>query len=262
MAKQPPIDPVSVLGLQREQLPVHIAIIMDGNGRWAQQRGKPRIAGHHEGARTVRRVTTTCARLGIDTLTLYSFSIENWKRPRDEVDGLMELYVQNLIAERDEIMDNNIRLTQIGRREGLPPPVVHELAITEELSSKNTGMRLCLALNYGSRTEIVDACRNIAARVARGDLTVDEIDEVCIDDALYTRGLPDPDLVIRSAGEMRLSNFLLWQVSYAEFYATPSLWPDFGDEQLFDAIRAFARRERRFGDVIPAAAGAAAVRGG
>ncbi|MBL8879405.1 MAG: isoprenyl transferase [Phycisphaerales bacterium] len=257
MSSKSPIDLTITMGLQPAQLPPHVAIIMDGNGRWAQQRGKPRILGHHEGARAVRRVTTTCARLGIDTLTLYSFSLENWKRPRDEVDGLMSLYVENLIAERGEIMDNNIRLMQIGRREGLPDAVIRELSRTEELSRGNTGMRLCLALNYGSRAEIVDAVRTIAERVRIGEMRSEDIDENTIDDALYTRGLPDPDFVIRTAGEMRLSNFLLWQVSYAEFYATPVLWPDFTETDLFDALRAFAVRERRFGDVASAANAAA-----
>ena len=244
-----PLDPQLELGLAREQLPRHVAIIMDGNGRWANLRGQPRIQGHMEGACNVRAIVTYCARLGLDALTLYSFSTENWRRPRAEVDALMELYAEYLIAERPTVMDNNVRLIQVGRRAGLPESVLHELQTTEDMSRSNTGLKLCLAINYGSRQEIVDAVQVIARQVAAGQLSPDTIDEAAISAHLYTAGVPDPDLLIRTAGEMRISNFLLWQISYAELYVTDVLWPDFRPEHLADAIRNFAGRERRFGAV-------------
>jgi undecaprenyl diphosphate synthase len=244
-------DPLAALGVQRGALPRHIAIIMDGNGRWAQERGLPRLEGHRRGAEVVRAVVTECARLGIECLTLYSFSIENWKRPAAEVDGLMALYAQHLVAERPEIMQNNIRLAHIGRARGLPESVRRELEATQRLSSANTGMTLCLALNYGARAEIVDAVRRLAERVAAGTLRPEEIDESAVSGALDTAGLPDPDLLVRTAGEMRLSNFLLWQISYAELWVTPVRWPEFGVAELHEAIRAFAQRERRYGSVTP-----------
>jgi undecaprenyl diphosphate synthase len=250
------LDPREVLGIPREQLPRHIAIIMDGNGRWARQRGLSRIEGHRSASRAVRDTVTHCARLGIECLTLYSFSLENWKRPRDEVNGLMALYAEYLARERQEIMDNDIRVVQVGRRVGLPAPVLHELDQTGNLSRHNRGLTLCLALNYGSRAEIVDAVREIADRVRRDRLDPAQISEETISASLYTAGLPDPDLVIRTAGEMRLSNFLLWQISYAELYVTPVLWPDFGVGNLNAAIRSYAGRERRFGDVTSAGPGA------
>jgi undecaprenyl diphosphate synthase len=251
MPTQPALDPLAVLGVPRERMPRHIAIIMDGNGRWARGRGLPRIEGHRHGAAAVRTTITQCARLGIECVTLYSFSLDNWKRPQDEVAGLMALYAYHLVAERTEIMDNDIRAVQLGRRAGLPPEVVRELDITERMSANNRGMTLCLALNYGSRTEILDGVRRIAQRVAAGELRPDDIEEATISNALGTAGLPDPDLLVRTAGEMRLSNFLLWQISYAELYVTPVLWPDFGASELHAAILAYARRERRFGDVQP-----------
>ncbi len=246
---EPPLDPRQELGLERQQLPRHIAIIMDGNGRWANLRNLPRVAGHAEGVAHVRQIVTHCARLKLDALTLYSFSTENWKRPRAEVDALMDLCAEYLVRQRDEIMDNNVRLTQIGRREGLPPSVLRELDTTEALSRDNTGLRLCLAINYGARDEILDAVRAIARRVQAGRLDVADIDEACLSAHLYTADLPDPDLLIRTAGEMRISNFLLWQISYAELYVTDTLWPDFGTGDLNDAIRAYAARDRRFGAV-------------
>ncbi len=244
-----PLDPRVELGLERHQLPRHIAVIMDGNGRWARRRGLPRIRGHVEGAANVRQIITHCARLGIEALTLYSFSSENWKRPRDEVDALMELYAEYLVRERREIMDNDVRLIQIGRREGLPEAVLRELDITCELSRHNRGLKLCLAINYGSRQEIADAARALARKVRDGLLDPERIDEAAVAECLYTAGIVDPDLLIRTAGEMRISNFLLWQISYAEFYVSDVLWPDFGKEDLNEAIRVFARRERRFGAV-------------
>ncbi|HOQ85632.1 MAG TPA: isoprenyl transferase [Phycisphaerae bacterium] len=245
-----PLDPQQELGLTREQLPRHVAIIMDGNGRWANARGKPRIFGHMEGAANVREIVTHCARLQLDALTLYSFSTENWKRPKAEVDALMNLYVEYLIKERQTVMENNVRLIQVGRREGLPEPVLRELDETQRVSRDNSGLRLCLAINYGSRLEIVDAVREIARRVESGQLRPDEITEATIDAHLYTAGIPDPDLLIRTAGEMRVSNFLLWQISYAELYVSNVLWPDFRPAHLNEAIRNYAARQRRFGAVL------------
>ncbi|NLE61658.1 MAG: isoprenyl transferase [Planctomycetes bacterium] len=246
---EPPLDPRLELGLDRRQLPRHIAIIMDGNGRWANQRNLPRIRGHIEGAANVREIITYCARLQIEALTLYSFSAENWKRPRDEVNALMELYADYLVKERPTIMDNNVRLIQIGRREGLPAGVLAELDVTQQMSAGNSGLKLCLAINYGSRNEIVDAVQAIARRVQGGELKPEDIDDDVISNSLYTAGIPDPDLLIRTAGEMRISNFLLWQISYTELYVCEALWPDFKKQHLADAIRAFAARERRYGAV-------------
>lgn len=231
------------------RLPRSIAIIMDGNGRWAVERGLPRVHGHKTGAQSVRAVVTECAHLGIEALTLYSFSIENWKRPEDEVDFLMSLYEDYLIAERQEMIDNNIRFIQCGRRSGLPSRVLSELDRTIEATRHCTGLKLVLAINYGSRTEITDAVRAIASKVARGDLRVEDITEETIRSHLYVPELPDPDLLVRTAGEMRISNYLLWQISYAELYVTKTLWPDFGAEGLRAAIRDYAGRHRRFGGV-------------
>jgi len=246
---EPPLDPKEVLGLSPDQLPRHIAIIMDGNGRWAKLRNQPRITGHERGATTVRSIVTHCARLGIEALTLYSFSTENWKRPHEEVEFLMELYARYLVAERDTIMNNNVRFVHLGRREGLPETVLREMDETVATSAGNTGLTLCLALNYGARDEIIDAVRDIAREVRSGKLDPDRIDESVITGALYTAGLPDPDLLIRTANERRVSNFLLWQISYAELYVSDVLWPDFSEGDLNEAIKDFARRERRFGDV-------------
>jgi undecaprenyl diphosphate synthase len=251
MPTMSPLDPLEVLGLPRQALPRHVAIIMDGNGRWAEARGLPRLEGHRCGSEAVRGIVTQCARLGLECVTLYSFSVDNWKRPPDEVAGLMALYAQYLAAERQEIMDNDIRMVQIGRRDDLPDDVLRELDLTIEMSSKNQGMTLCLAINYGARTEIVDAVRRLAQKVARHELKAEQIDEDLISASLYTAGLRDPDLLIRTGGEMRVSNFLLWQLSYTELHVTPVLWPDFRKEHLHDAIRSFAERERRFGGVRP-----------
>jgi undecaprenyl diphosphate synthase len=244
---EPQREALDAVGVDRDALPRHVAIIMDGNGRWARQRRLPRIRGHEAGAKAVRRIVTECARLGLKALTLYSFSTENWRRPKGEIDFLMGLYARYLIAERPTILDNNIRLVHLGRREGLPDEVLREMDITLSASAKNTGLRLCLALNYGARGEIVDAVRKIAGEVQQNRLDVDRIDERVVGDALYTRGLPDPDLLVRTAAEPRLSNFLLWQISYAELYICNTLWPDFDVEHLREAIRDFAQRERRFG---------------
>ena len=233
--------------LDPTRLPRHIAMIMDGNGRWARERGLERVEGHVRGADTVRRVVEECCRLGLGQLTLYSFSSENWKRPQREVDFLMELLKQYLVAERPEIMQQNIRFRLIGRRAELAPEVVREIEETERVSAGNTGLTLALAVNYGSRAEIVDAVRAIAGRVRRGELAARDVSESTISEHLYTAGMPDPDLLIRTAGEMRVSNYLLWQISYAELFVSDVLWPDFGTEDLHAAIRAFSTRNRRFG---------------
>lgn len=250
MATMEKLDPRNELGIPPERMPRHVAIIMDGNGRWAKQRGHERVKGHEAGAENVREIVTHCARLGVEALTLYSFSTENWNRPLEEIAHLMRLYVHYLIRERGEIMDNDIRLIQVGRRQGLPDEVLRELDETANVSRNNQGMKLCLALNYSSRVEIVDAIQSLAARVVAGELRPEDIDEQAVSDALYTAEVPDPDLLIRTAGEMRISNFLLWQISYAELYVTDTLWPDFHVADLNDAFHAFAKRERRFGRVL------------
>ncbi len=231
-------------------MPRHLAIIMDGNGRWAQARGLNRSAGHRKGAERVPPLVEACSDLGIEALTLYSFSTENWTRSHDEVGFLMELYVEYLIAQRPQLMDNNIRFRQVGRREGLPAEVLEELDRSTELTKNHTGLTLCLAINYGSRAEITDAARKLAQRVQAGELDPAEIDEGKLENELYTAGLPDPDLLIRTAGEMRLSNYLLWQLSYAEFYVTDTHWPEFDRDELNKALEAYASRHRRFGAVV------------
>ncbi len=237
------------LQIPAEKLPLHIAIIMDGNGRWAQAQGKARVFGHREGAESVRAVLTECGKLGIKYLTLYSFSIENWKRPQDEVNALMELLVQSLVEERDALIENQVRLVHLGRRDGLPDHVLDILDETIELSKSFKGITLALALNYGARAELVDATRAIAEKVRTGELDAAQIDEQTISSHLYSAGIPDPDLLIRTAGEMRVSNYLLWQISYAELYVTDMHWPDFRVEALHDALREYARRQRRFGAI-------------
>jgi undecaprenyl diphosphate synthase len=242
----------SLSDIPRERFPRHIAIIMDGNGRWAVQRRLERVAGHQEGAKTVRTVVTECARLrkhhgGPNFLTLYSFSLENWKRPTNEVTFLMQMYIEYLQKERPTMMENNIRFQQIGRLDNLPDPVLDEVNITLEQTRNNDGLTLVLALNYGSRAEIVDAVQAIAREVKAAKLDPNRIDEDTISSHLYTAGMPDPDLLIRTAGEMRISNYLLWQISYAELYVSDVLWPDFREADLHGAIRAFASRNRRFG---------------
>ena len=230
----------------REKLPRHLAIIMDGNGRWAQQHGLARTGGHEAGARTIRTITTECARLGLERLTLYAFSHENWKRPRAEVAFLMRLLKKFLIGERPTLAENNVRLTAIGRLDDLPAPVRKELDRTIELSAANTGLNLCLGLSYGGRAEIVDACRKLARLAAQGALDPADIDERRFARELYQPG-HDPDLLVRTAGEMRVSNFLLWQISYAELWVTEKCWPDFDRATLHQALRDYAARERRFG---------------
>ena len=241
-----PAAPPAVAQDER-RVPKHIAIIMDGNGRWAQARGLPRIAGHREGARRVRTVVEHCSNQGVSALTLYSFSSENWKRPVDEIAALMELARHHLQLERQMMLAKNIRFRRIGRRDGMPDAVLSEFDRTEDETAHCTGMTLCLAMNYGSRTEIVDAVRSLATRVRRGELDPSQIDEQTLSDALLTHGLPDPDLLIRTAGERRISNFLLWQISYAELWVTDVLWPEFKVPELQAALDDFARRKRTYG---------------
>ena len=230
-----------------DRLPRHVAIIMDGNGRWARQRGLPRIRGHEAGVASARAVIEESVRLGIRQVTFYTFSLQNWGRPSAEVKGLMRMLRRYLVSERDSLMKHGVRLVAIGRREGLPRLVRRELEATERLSAANQGTTVCLALNYGGREEIVDAARSVAADVAAGRLPLGKVDEALLASRLYTAGMPDPDLLIRTAGEMRVSNFLLWQISYAELYVTPVCWPDFRVEELHEALRAYAGRRRTFG---------------
>ena len=235
--------------LDPRQLPRHVAIIMDGNGRWARQRHLPRIAGHRAGVASVRSTVETAARIHLPALTLYAFSSENWKkRPATEVDFLMRLLRRYLKAEVPTLNENNIRLEYIGRRHELPEAVQERMAWAQEATAKNTGMVLTLALNYGARMELVDAFTAIVNAAANnGGLSHLKIDEELIDQHLYTRHLPDPDLVIRTSGEMRLSNFLLWQVAYAEIFVTPTHWPEFRGRHLLEAIAEYQKRERRYG---------------
>ena len=238
---------LAALGLSPADLPQHVAVIMDGNGRWAEARGLPRIEGHRRGVKTVRWMVEECADLGIEQLTLYCLSSENWKRPKRELDLLMQLLEQYLIEERSEIMRQGLRFGIIGRREGLSDGVLAEVQKSIDCCRNNTGMRLCLAVNYGSRAELVDAVRKITQAALAGDVAPDQIDEETISSHLYTAGMPDPDLVIRTAGEMRISNYLLWQISYAEIWVTEKCWPEFEKPDLIRAFKDFASRDRRFG---------------
>lgn len=244
-------DQLATAGLCAERLPRHIAIIMDGNGRWAQSRGLPRIEGHRRGVQSVRTIVEECARLGLQQLTLYCFSSENWKRPRIELDLLMSLLQRYVVAEREEIMRQDIRFTTIGRVDRISSRILQEVNTTIEMSRDNPGMKLCLALDYGGRDEIVAAVRKIAQSAKEGKISPDQITEQTISDSLFTAGMVDPDLVIRTAGEMRVSNFLLWQISYAELWVTETLWPDFRQAELFTALADYASRERRFGGLAP-----------
>ncbi|HRJ78570.1 MAG TPA: isoprenyl transferase, partial [Planctomycetota bacterium] len=223
-------------------VPRHIAIIMDGNGRWAQSRGMMRIRGHEAGVDSVRAITEECARLKVGQLTVYAFSAENWKRPRLEIELLMQLLKRFLVAERDTLMNNDVRLTAIGRLDALPKYVLREYELTRKLTENNKGTNLCLALNYGGRNEIVDAMQALAREVAQGRLKPEQLDEALIQARLYQPNMPEPDLVIRTGGEMRISNFLLWQISYSELYVTETLWPDFRAEHLHAAITNFNAR--------------------
>jgi len=235
------------LNVDAERRPRHIAVIMDGNGRWAQRQDLPRIEGHRQGVASVRRTVEECARLDIEQLTLYCLSSENWKRPQTELDFLMHLLEQYMIEERSTIMDQDIRVRIIGRRDGIPDRVLREMDKTIELSAPNQGTLLCLAINYGGRAEMIDAVQRIAREVQQQTLKPEEISEALLADYLDTAGMPDPDLLIRTAGEMRISNFLLWQISYSELWVTDKCWPEFEVDDLHHAIRDFAARDRRFG---------------
>jgi undecaprenyl diphosphate synthase len=248
MAADPTPAPLEI---PPERRPRHIAIIMDGNGRWAERQNLPRIAGHERGVDSVRRTTEECARLKIEQLTLYCLSSENWKRPQTEINFLMHLLEQYMIEERATIMDNDVRVRMIGRRTDIPEQVLRELDKTVEMSGSNNGMWLNLAINYGGRAEIVDAVRTIARLIEAGELAPSNIHETTISSFLYTAAGPDPDLLIRTAGEMRISNFLLWQISYSEIWVTEKCWPEFDEATLHHAIRAYAARKRRFGGLQP-----------
>jgi undecaprenyl diphosphate synthase len=231
----------------KANLPTHIAVIMDGNGRWAKERNLPRVEGHRNGVESVRTIVRTCGELGINYLTLYAFSVENWNRPKDEVDTLMKYLARFLKSEIGELNRSNVRLEVIGQIYRLPEFVQEQLRKTQAALAKNNGLTLILALSYGGRTEIIDAVRSIAAKVKAGKLEPEEITEQVMAQHLYTRNYPDPDLLIRTSGEMRVSNFLLWQISYAELVVTPTLWPDFRKPQLYEALEEYTRRHRRFG---------------
>ncbi len=256
LASIPPGSPDEKLARQVnfDQLPAHVAIIMDGNGRWAAQRHLPRVEGHRAGIDSVRDVVESSARLGIEVLTLYAFSVENWKRPRTEVNTLMTLLKRYLRLELGTLLKNNIRFRVIGRSDELAPDVQHELQIGMRQTTTNTGMLFNIALNYGGRAEIVDAAR----RAIEAGVNPDELDERRFGEFLYTAGQPDPDLLIRTSGEMRVSNFLLWQIAYSEIWVTDTLWPDFRRRHLLEAIVAYQKRDRRYGGikVAPVAAGA------
>jgi len=241
--------PSPVTDLDPTRLPAHVAVIMDGNGRWAKRRLLNRIQGHEKGAETVRRIVRTSREIGIDHLTLYAFSTENWQRSRIEVEALMALLKRFLETEKAELLENDIRLNAIGRLERLPADVQRALSRVMEATRRNSAMTLHLALSYGARTEICDMVRAIAREVRADRIQPPEIDERVVAEHLYTREIPDPDLLIRTSGEMRISNFLLWQIAYAEIFVTPTLWPDFSREEFLSILRDFQARDRRFGKV-------------
>jgi undecaprenyl diphosphate synthase len=247
--------------LDVKRLPQHVAVIMDGNGRWAQKRHLPRVAGHRAGVKTARAVIETCSNLKISYLTLYAFSLENWRRPQAEVDFLMRLLREYLKRELPSIHRNNVRLLVIGRPEQLPEGVRKDIQDAMKLTARNTGMKLVVALNYGGRAELVDAFNAMLGHVRANGLSAFKADEQTISEHLYTAGLPDPDLLIRTSGEMRVSNFLLWQIAYAEIYVTETLWPDFSRERLLEALVDYQKRERRYGGLSSARGRAAPAAG-
>jgi undecaprenyl diphosphate synthase len=249
--KQKDLQALEAKILRRGNLPRHVAIIMDGNGRWARRRGLPRVAGHRAAIKAVREAVKGCGNLGIAYLTLYTFSVENWNRPAREVNALMKFLRNTLEAETEELNSNNVRLKAIGRIADLPEPVKRELDRAKKALDKNTGLNLVLALSYGGRTEIVDAVNKIAHELESGDLEYEDIDTDLFASKLYTGGIPDPDLLIRTSGEMRISNFLLWQIAYSELWITDVLWPDFRRRHLYEAVMDYQERERRFGRVSP-----------
>ena len=233
--------------IDKARLPKHIAIILDGNGRWAKKRHLPKVLGHREGAENVDRITETCRKMGIKALTLYSFSTENWKRSKEEVDALMKLLYNYLVKKYNKFQKNNIRFNAIGELDAIPEKTKNKLFDVMQKTSKNDSMVLTLALNYGGRREIVEAAKLLAQRVKNGEIITSDITEDLFDKSLYTKDLPEVDLMIRTSGEMRLSNFLLWQLSYSEIYVTPKLWPDFRKKDLEVAIVDYQKRERRYG---------------
>jgi len=235
--------------IDHNNLPEHIAVIMDGNGRWAKKKGAARVFGHRNAIKAVRETTEGCAELGVSYLTLYAFSTENWSRPKMEVDALMELLVATISNETETLTKNNVRLTAIGDTESLPNNCYRKLNEVIELTADNTGLTLILALNYSGRWEIMQAVKKLAKRVEDGELRASDIDSSLWESMLTTKDIPDPSLLVRTSGEMRVSNFLLWQIAYTELYVTPLLWPDFRKEHLYEAILAYQKRERRFGKI-------------
>ena len=242
MSAEPRLSPEAIANM-----PQHVAVIMDGNGRWAKQRGLPRVEGHRNGVESVRAIVRSAGEVGIKYLTLYAFSVENWNRPKDEVDTLMKYLARFLKNEIGELNRNNVRLDAVGQIWRLPDAVQQQLEKSKAALAKNTGLTLVLALSDAARTEIIEAVRELAAKARNGTIDPAEINERVFSEHLYTRHYPDPDLLIRTSGEMRVSNFLLWQISYAEFVVTPVLWPDFRKAQLYEALEEYARRHRRFG---------------
>lgn len=247
-ARYPDADPVGLLpDVDPAKIPVHIAMIMDGNGRWAQERGLPRIKGHQKGVETVRSMLKACASVGVEYVTLYSFSTENWSRPQEEIQGLMEMCVAYCEYEQAALKENNVRVKVLGRREGMPQAALEALDSLVEATKDCTGITMCLAVNYGARDEIVDAARALVRKAKLGQLNEEDISHEVFSNELTTGGLPDPDLLIRTGGEFRLSNYLLWQLSYAEIMISETAWPDFDRDELFSMIKSFAARSRRFG---------------
>jgi len=232
-----------------EHLPEHIGVIMDGNGRWAKRRGLPRSAGHQAGADTLKKIVTECNKMGIKYITVYAFSTENWKRPKDEVDFLMNLLLNYLRDSERTLAKENVKIRAIGGREALSEEIREQIKKTEKFTENNTGIVMNIALNYGSREELVNAAKSLAKKVKSGELSADDIDEDMISSELYTGGQPDPDLIIRTSNELRLSNFLMWQSAYSELYFTKTLWPDFSVKDLYDAIIEYQSRNRRYGGV-------------
>jgi undecaprenyl diphosphate synthase len=252
LARYPDANPQGLLpDVDPSKIPQHIAIIMDGNGRWAEQRGFERVVGHRNGMKAVRDTIETCAKIGVEVVTLYSFSSENWSRPSEEIQALMEMCVMYCSGEQEALAENNVRVRVLGRRKGLPEEVDKALSVLEDATKDCTGLTLCLAINYGSRDEIVDAVQSIATKAAAGELDPSKIDSEMISQSLYTGGLVDPDLLIRTGGDFRVSNYLLWQISYAEIIVLDEFWPDFNEQAMCDAVREFASRSRRFGGLDP-----------
>lgn len=233
--------------IDKEKVPQHVAIIMDGNGRWAEKHGLPRISGHRAGVESVRRIVRVSPRVGVKYLTIYAFSVENWQRPQEEIEGLMELFNEMLRKEIDELVQNGVRLNVIGKIKDLPQSVQESAEWAAELTKDNKTLTLNIALNYSGRTELIEAMKKISQKAKDGELDPEAINNEVVADSLYTAGIPDPELLIRTSGELRVSNFLLWQIAYTELWVTPTLWPDFNSVDFLKAIRDFQRRKRRFG---------------